>query len=135
MASSGSGNPLVTAALARMAMLRQADPSELMLDLYAAELATEGIDLELVIDACEQLGRAERAEFEPAFPTLGTLLRECHAAEYRRHRRRQLALAAQAPPALLLPETTDTTPLTREEAKARVVEFRAAVEARRQERA
>lgn len=135
MVSSGSGHPLVSAALGRMAVLRQADASEAMLDLYSAELAAEGLDPELVVDACEQLGRAERAEFEPAFPTLGTLLRECHAAEYRRHRRRQLALAAQAPTEFLLPETTNTTPLTREEARARVVEFRAAVEAKRQERA
>lgn len=130
MASSGSGNPAVSAALARMAILRQAEVSELVLDIFTAELAAEGLPVECVIDACDELAHRERAEGETAFPSYATLLRECHRADHRRYQAQQRALAAEGerylhPPADLSPACTPS------EAKVLMGRFQDAVEARR----
>lgn len=130
MASSGSGNPVISAALARMAVLRQADVSEMTLDIFTAEIAAEGLPVECVLDACDELAHRERAEGETAFPSFATLLRECHAAEHRRHQARQRALAAEGEQFLQAAQPIDPA-FTRAEAKVVMGAFHQAVAARR----
>lgn len=127
MASSYSGNPIVTAALAKMAMLRQADPSDLTLDLYSAELEEHGIAVEVIVRACEALQETPRREGETAFPDLGTLLVACRESKQALYREHLAHLAAKAPKALMPAE--EVAPLSRDEAKAFVVGLRAQVEA------
>lgn len=135
MAHSGTGNPIVTAALAELAALRQATGvDEETLDLFSARIAEDGLDVELVVDACRELSRMERAEGESAFPSYGTLLREYHAAEYRRHVRRQKELAAEGAQYLLPGEEVDRPEWTPQQARLLIANFREAVEAKRRRR-
>lgn len=72
----GNGDPRITAALAQMAMLRQADVSDLALDLYSAKISdVDYWQLPIIIDACEFIATAERKDGESAFPSYGTLSR------------------------------------------------------------
>lgn len=125
MAERGTGDPLVTAALIDMAILRQADPSLDTLDYYSASLVEDGIESADVIAACERIGKTERADGETTFPSYGTLLRVCRDVRKDRQAEQQRALAARAPKRLAAP--IDDTPLTREEAKAFVSRLKADV--------
>ena len=121
MATSNSGDPRITAALALLAARRQASNlDDDTLDLFSADLTHPARDgdrfgVDVIVDACERIGRTERAEGETAFPSLGTLLRVCREVVKDRYWQGVEALAAQAPDAPMLPEPT------RDEAK-RVVE-------------
>lgn len=66
---------MITSALAHMAAFRQADVSDMTLDLYSAQLTADQCDPRDVEVACERHGRCERAEGETAFPSLGQLRR------------------------------------------------------------
>lgn len=78
MATSGSGNPIITAALAKMAILRQAsDVSDLTLDIYTAELERFQVPAEAVVEACARLQHRPRSDGETAFPDFGALLKLC----------------------------------------------------------
>lgn len=127
MAGSYSGNPIVTAALAKMAMFRQADPSDLTLNLYSAELEDHGIAPEVILRACQALQETPRREGETAFPDLGTLLVACREAKQALYREHLERLAAKAPKALMSAE--DVKPLSREQAKSFVADLKAQVEA------
>jgi hypothetical protein len=87
MAQSGSGNPIITAALARMALLRQADISDVTLDLYTAELAAANVRPEDVTTACEVFAGRAREQGETSFPEMGRLRVEIEAAARRRRMR------------------------------------------------
>lgn len=96
------GNPRVTAALAKLAVMRQAvELSETDFELFASELDAERIAPELAIEACRRLGRTPRQPGHTAFPDFGTILaecstirRECYEQERAEEQRRMLA----APP-------------------------------------
>jgi hypothetical protein len=128
MPISHTGNPEVTAALATMAMFRQADPSELTLNLYSAELEARGIDPAVAIRACQAIQETPRRDGQTAFPDLGTLLDACVEAKQALYRERLEVLAAQAPKQLLPPASP---PMTRAEAKSFVAKLRSDVEANR----
>jgi hypothetical protein len=123
------GDPRITAALARMAMFRQADPSPLTLELYSAQLAGDGIPVEDVLVACDVLARRERAEGETTFPSYGTLTAECRRAGIaRRARVREQERDVLRFPA---PDPDQMRSLSPAEAKALAAELKARVEAKR----
>jgi hypothetical protein len=104
-----------------MAVKRQASDLDAdTFDLYAAELAEEGIPVAHVIEACKQIGREPRAEGDTAFPSLGVLIDRCHRAA------RQLAYRATA--GVLTPKPAE--PISREEAAKLLAEIKAAVASR-----
>lgn len=122
--------PRMTIALARMAVLRQApELTELDFELYAEELVRQNVPADQVEEACQRMGLREREEGQTAFPSLGSLLKECERVRVDRRRAEIEALAATAPKALMPPE--NMPPLSREEAKAFVTRLRADVEAMR----
>jgi hypothetical protein len=120
-------DPCVSAALAEMAMFRQAEVDDLTLELYSAKLAQEEIPVDVIVTACETIGRTPRREGETAFPDLGTMLAACRKAWMERANR---TAQAQAPKALPAPERPD---MTKTEAKRFIDGLRAQVEARRRE--
>lgn len=127
MANSFTGHPVVTKALAKMAMLRQAETSALTLNLYSAELAERGIAVEVVVRACAALQETPRREGETAFPDLGTLLKACSVAKEAIRQERNAALAASCPK--LLRPGEDQPPMSRADARAFVAQLRRDVEA------
>lgn len=132
MIEPNTGHPHVTAALAQMAALRQApDVTPKMLDLFASALAAERLDVAVIVEACRRISRRAREDGEPAFPTLGALLAECRTVAREQALSRQLR-AATAPPHTLPP--IEQAPLSREEARALVVDLQARVEAQRRAR-
>jgi|SRR6185369_15004110 len=127
MADSGTGKPLVTAALAKLSILRQAsDVSDLTLDLYAAELEAAGITPDVVVIACQGLQSQPRAEGETAFPSLGTLLERCYAIR-REWQKQAEAVASQR---LLEAERSGQRNMTKAEAAAFIAQLKADVDRR-----
>jgi hypothetical protein len=101
-ATPGTGNPRIIAALAHMAAFRQADVGDVMLDLYAAQMTADGYGVEDVEVACERHARAERADGETAFPSLGQMRRLVDAVRNQRYLQ-ALEADSQARQALPLP--------------------------------
>ncbi len=123
--------PRITVALARLAVLRQApELTDLDFRLFGEEIAAAGVPVEHVEEACRRLGRQERPEGQPSFPSLGTILAECRQVRVDAHYLRLQELAARAPKELL-PPTEAFVPLSREEAKSFIDRLKADVEARR----
>jgi hypothetical protein len=89
--AANTGDPYVTAALSKMAILRGAyDVDAVVIDLYASELAEnyQHFWREDIQTACAQHSRRERAEKEPSFPSLATLVRLI-GVEYEARRARE----------------------------------------------
>ena len=116
-------------ALIRLGIGRQAKPLDAQTqEVYLDDLDNEPADV--VVEACRRLRIAERPEFDTVFPSVGTLLAECKEVRRLQGRERVKALAAQAPKLLAAP--VDETPITREEARVFMADFRARVRASRQ---
>lgn len=111
-ATPGSGDPRITAALAHMAAFRQADVSEMTLDLYSAQLTADGCLADDVTVACERHARAERAEGETAFPSLGQMQRLVAQARSERAKREYEAHGGK-----YLPAAPDVKPVSKARAK------------------
>lgn len=95
-----SGDPRISAALAQMAMLRQADVSDVSLDLYTAKLEDMQCDISDIEVACERHSLAERVDGETAFPSMGQLLKLIERVRRQRH---DAEVAATAKPLALPP--------------------------------
>jgi len=127
MANSGSGNPIITAALAKMALLRQApDVDRVTLDLFAAELESSGITPDVVVIACQALQTRPRADGETAFPSFGTLLEACYGIR-REWQKQAEAVASQR---LLEAERAGQRNMTKAEAAAFIAQLKADVDRR-----
>lgn len=108
-----------------MAVKRQASDLDAdTFDLFAAELAEEGIPVEHVIEACKQIGREPRAEGDTAFPSLGVLIERCHRAG------RQMAYRAVAG----VIEPRPQQPISSAEAAQLLADIKAAVAERKRSR-
>ena len=114
MAGSQTGDPRVIAALALMAARRQASNIDReTLDLFSADLThpaqeSDRYSVEVITEACERIGRAERTDGETAFPSLGMLLRVCRVVRTGCYWENVRAIAATAPKPVVpeLPEPT-----------------------------
>ena len=87
---SESALPRIQMALAQMAILRGTKLDKETLSLYSRRLVKERIDD--VLSAIEQIAEMERAEGDPAFPPMATILAVLGAAAVARHNREQVAI-------------------------------------------
>jgi hypothetical protein len=85
---SESALPRIQMALAQMAILRGTKLDKETLSLYSRRLVTERIDD--VLSAIEQIAEMARAEGDPAFPPMATILAVVGAAAIARHNRHSL---------------------------------------------
>jgi hypothetical protein len=107
--------------LAKLAVRRQAELDDAALGLFAEDLAGAGIDARDASAACDALGRAPRAEFQSAFPSLGDLLSACRSARWARMDREQAEYRAS------LPKQLPSKPISRDAAKNFLAQLKAIV--------
>jgi hypothetical protein len=68
-------------ALAKLAVRRQAAVGRETLKTYIADEALSLVPLRLFERVCDEIGRSERQEGEPAMPSLGTILGRCRTIQ------------------------------------------------------
>jgi hypothetical protein len=105
--------------LVRLGVARQAPPDEVVLRVYLDGL--RAVPAAVVDQACVELARAPRDDYESSFPSLGVLLERCKAV---RNHQQMLAAPKQ------LREATPE-PLTKAEAQAWVERLRRDVRVKR----
>jgi len=107
-------------ALVRLGIARQAPPDEATQQVYLEELQHWPSDI--VEIACQKIARLGRAEFEPAYPTVGRIISDCRDVV------RQQGIITDTSRLLTRP---DIEPLTRDEARTWIGRFKASVQQRR----
>ena len=112
-------------ALAKLSIGRQANLAAEDLQVYLEDL--DDIPADIVADACKNLRRMERLEFESTMPSIGAIVSECKDIPRQRELARLTALAATAPKQLLRGEFVRKD-LPKVDAKQFVDELKARVE-------